>query len=175
MPKLLKDNSFIVYKHTSPSGKVYIGITSNSIYRRWRNGYGYKECTFFYRAILKYGWENIKHEILYSNLPLEEACQKEKELIRYYKDLKISYNNSNGGETNAGYIPTEKQRKHAKNIWKNKKIPKEIVAKSALKRTGIKQSKEACLKKSIALQKHYAKKVYKINKLGQILQIYNNL
>ena len=26
---------WIVYKHTSPSGKVYIGITSNSPEKRW--------------------------------------------------------------------------------------------------------------------------------------------
>ena len=36
-------NNYTVYKHTSPHGKVYIGITSQSPIRRWRkDGSGYK-------------------------------------------------------------------------------------------------------------------------------------
>ena len=54
---------YVVYKHTTPSGKVYIGITGLKPERRWRNGNGYKDNEHFYRAILKYGWDNIKHEI----------------------------------------------------------------------------------------------------------------
>ena len=55
---------YVVYKHTSPSGKVYIGITGQDIHRRWRNnGEGYRG-QLFYNAIKKYGWENISHEIL---------------------------------------------------------------------------------------------------------------
>ena len=35
---------YYVYKHTSPSGKVYIGITSkHPPERRWANGNGYKK------------------------------------------------------------------------------------------------------------------------------------
>ena len=34
-------NSYIVYRHTSPSGKVYIGITSYKAEIRWNNGKGY--------------------------------------------------------------------------------------------------------------------------------------
>ena len=29
---------YCVYKHTSPSGKVYIGITRNDPIKRWQNG-----------------------------------------------------------------------------------------------------------------------------------------
>ena len=38
---------FIVYKHTSPSNKVYIGITKQKTYKRWREGaYLYKQTSF---------------------------------------------------------------------------------------------------------------------------------
>ena len=32
-------NNYCVYKHTSPSGKSYIGITNQRPERRWRGGY----------------------------------------------------------------------------------------------------------------------------------------
>lgn len=58
-------NTFIVYKHTVlPTGKVYIGCTTQSVDDRWKNGCGYSGSTHFNRAIKKYGWENISHEIL---------------------------------------------------------------------------------------------------------------
>lgn len=44
---------WILYRHTSPSGKVYIGITSrNKAYKRWEYGHGYKGCKAFYNGIL---------------------------------------------------------------------------------------------------------------------------
>ena len=60
--------SFIVYKHTCPNNKCYIGITSyKNPNQRWRNGESYlgdkKHLTKWGAAIIKYGWENIKHEI----------------------------------------------------------------------------------------------------------------
>lgn len=30
--------TYTVYKHTSPNGKVYIGITKLSVERRWQEG-----------------------------------------------------------------------------------------------------------------------------------------
>ena len=92
--------SYCVYKHTFPNNKVYIGITSLNPLRRWNNGNGYCRQQFVFNAILKYGWDNIKHEILYSGLTKEDACQKEIELIARYKsnNLDFGYNVSLGGE-----------------------------------------------------------------------------
>ena len=70
-------NNYTVYMHVSPSGKRYIGITGQSVERRWGNGTGYKNCISFNRAIAKYGWDNIKHIILYSGLSKEDAERKE--------------------------------------------------------------------------------------------------
>lgn len=88
-----------VYRHTSPNGKCYIGITmQQDPRRRWEKGKRYNHNEYFWRAIQKYGWDNIKHEILYENLTKEEACQIEIELIKKYMDLNLSYNLSTGGE-----------------------------------------------------------------------------
>lgn len=96
---------YTVYKHTSPDGKVYIGQTSQIPKKRWKSGVGYINNEQFYRSILKYGWENFKHEILYTNLTKDESIRKEKELICFYKsnDPKYGFNISDGfGRTGDG-------------------------------------------------------------------------
>lgn len=96
------ESTYCVYKHTSPSGKVYIGITNKQPpEKRWySNGSGYKRQLLFWRAIQKYGWENFQHEILFENLTKEIACQKEIELIKIYDSTNPDkgYNCSSGGE-----------------------------------------------------------------------------
>lgn len=92
--------NYSVYKHTFPNGKVYIGITSRKPESRWGlNGNGYKLQSLIYNAIQKYGWNNIKHEILFKNLTKKEAEQKEIELIAKYKsnNINFGYNISDGG------------------------------------------------------------------------------
>lgn len=91
---------YCVYKHAFPNEKVYIGITSMNPLKRWKNGEGYRT-QLIYRPILKYGWDNIKHEILFEGLTKEEACQKEIELIALYKSnqREFGYNQSPGGNT----------------------------------------------------------------------------
>ena len=103
--KNVGNEMFCVYKHTFPNGKVYIGITSQKPEYRWDNGNGYKTQKHFYNAIKKFGWDNIKHEILYSGLTKEEACNKEVELIELYKsnNQEYGYNKAFGGEVNKGY------------------------------------------------------------------------
>lgn len=89
---------YTVYKHIL-NNKVYIGITRQQPKKRWLSGYGYIECPRFYNAIKKYGWENVKHEILFTGLTKEQAEQKEIELIASYKsnDRRYGYNIDNGG------------------------------------------------------------------------------
>ena len=96
----IEDKCFVVYKHTSPNGKIYVGITKQELEKRWANGNGYKNCSYFYNAIQKYGWENFDHEILYENLSEKEACDIEKKLI---DDLDLlnpekGYNLKTGGK-----------------------------------------------------------------------------
>lgn len=100
--------NYIVYKHTCPNEKVYIGITCDRDHR-WKYGSGYGR-QLFYRAIQKYGWDNIKHEILFTGLTREEACQKEIELIAQYKSnqCEFGYNRTAGGEGFLGCEPWNK-------------------------------------------------------------------
>lgn len=94
--------NYKVYIHTNKiNGKVYIGITQQNLDKRWQNGYGYKRQKYFYSAIKKYGWENFEHDLIEENLSKEDACKKEKELIKKYNsdNRKYGYNLSKGGET----------------------------------------------------------------------------
>lgn len=91
---------YYVYKHTSPSGKIYIGITQQRPTKRWGAGYNYDYNDHFFNAIRKYGWDNFSHEILFSGLSREEAKAKEIELIAFYDSANRNkgYNVSPGGE-----------------------------------------------------------------------------
>lgn len=67
--------NYCVYLHTSPTNKYYVGITKQNPLKRWANGRGYCKNKHFYKAILKYGWDNFKHEIVFSGITKDEAIQ----------------------------------------------------------------------------------------------------
>lgn len=92
-----KKKESCVYMLTFPNKKVYIGQTTNPIYR-WNNGNGYKYNTEMYNDILYYGWKNITKTILYKDLTRGEARRKEKELIVLYKSNQAPFGyNRQGG------------------------------------------------------------------------------
>ena len=113
LDELNEERKYCVYMHTSPSRKVYIGITRTSPEKRWgKNGYGYKSQQYFWRAIQKYGWDNFKHEILYEHLTKSEAENLEIKLIAMYKSnqREFGYNIENGGSS-VGKISDETRKK----------------------------------------------------------------
>jgi group I intron endonuclease len=120
-----------VYMHTSPSNKVYIGITSQEPKLRWGNGCNYSSNEHFDRAIKKYGWDNFKHEILFSNLSLKEAKEKEIELIAFYDSTnpEKGYNITNGGESGNGYHHTKLAKQKISASMKGRKQSEESKAK----------------------------------------------
>lgn len=63
------------------------------------------------KAILKYGWDNIKHQVLFTNLTEARAKNLEKDLIRHYKNLGISYNITDGGDGTLGKSCPEELRR----------------------------------------------------------------
>ena len=113
--------SYTVYKHTSPTGKVYIGITGRSPKKRWDNGKGYAHCPHFNAAIQKYGWENFEHEILETELTREQAAAREIELIAEYKssNREYGYNTDLGGFA-PGRISDETRAKMSANMTGDK-------------------------------------------------------
>lgn len=94
------DKKYCVYMHTSPSGKVYIGITSRKPNRRWNNGNGYKNNRHFTAAIQKYGWDSFRHDILIDGLTKDEAMVEEQRFIKEFNatDREFGYNQTTGGE-----------------------------------------------------------------------------
>lgn len=104
-----------VYMHRCPNGKVYVGITSYPPKTRWQGGYGYKQHKRFYQDILKYGWDNIQHLILFEDLSMEQAREKEKELIVKYNscDENFGYNIKDGGQIGA------KKKENIESKYKN--------------------------------------------------------
>lgn len=123
------DDKWLVYKHISPSNKVYIGITSVLPCERWTRGQGYKECPVFYRAIQKYGWDNIEHKVLIDHLTFEEASEVEKQLIAYYKSIHRSYNVTDGGEGLHGYHHTDEYKEFMRQLQLGKSKSKESILK----------------------------------------------
>lgn len=109
----MEENNYCVYKHIFPNNKIYIGITKQQPEKRWKKGLGYNSHqTLMKKAIKKYGWENIKHEILFKNLNRKDACKIEMELIALHDSTnkKKGYNISQGGEGTIGVKQTEESK-----------------------------------------------------------------
>jgi len=125
---------YTVYKHTSPDGKIYIGITSQRPKQRWNCGNGYKNNLYFTRAINKYGWDNFIHEILYDKLSEKEAKEIEIDLIANYRsnERKYGYNISSGGESKKGTKISEWQKKKISEASKGKNVSKETRKKLSI-------------------------------------------
>lgn len=146
--------TYIVYKHTSADGKVYIGITKQNPSKRWKNGLGYEDNGRFYNAIKKYGWNSFKHEILYDSLTAEEAALIEKRLIQEYKsyDRRYGYNLTFGGEENCPTSETKsKISESVKNVWASE----EYKTATSEKMIGVKRSNASREAMSVAQKKRF--------------------
>lgn len=134
MPKSKQGEAYTVYMHTTPNGKRYIGITAQTVERRWQNGYGYAYGgnDYFFNAIRKYGWDNIKHEILFEGLTKYEAEEKEIELIAKYNTTsrEHGYNHETGGYATPKHTEEYKCRmsKLQREIWDNSEGRRERMA-----------------------------------------------
>ena len=136
----MNDRKYCVYKHTSPNGKVYIGVTSQRLKHRFNNGKGYFHNEHFKRAILLYGWKNIKHEVLISGLTREEAICEEKHSIAFYEstDYNKGYNLMTGGDGIGTH--TQETREKLRKISTGKKWTEEQKKKYIASKTGFRHS-----------------------------------
>lgn len=124
-----------IYKITSPTGRIYIGQSNNSVRRESEYKYlgsGVKSQTKIYRSILKYGWENHIFEVI-------EECEFEDMNCRerYWQDF---YDVLNGG-LNCVLVETH---------TKNKKFSEEVIEKMRKKLTGRRHTVKTKLKMSKA-------------------------
>lgn len=113
-----KITNWDIYKITSPSGRVYIGLTSVEKLRK--NCYKYASCKqqpIIYRSILKYGWGNHEYSIIDSFVStLDFANGKEMFWIRSYMSNIHKYpeqkgmNLNDGGGTNIGFLHSKESK-----------------------------------------------------------------
>ena len=77
--------TWVIYKHTSPKGKVYIGQTKQKpVEKRWQGGRGYKNNPEF--------WADNK------NIRTWKDCQKwERYYIKKYNSFEKGYNQTQCG------------------------------------------------------------------------------
>jgi group I intron endonuclease len=114
----------IIYKATSPSGKVYIGQTVKTLSRRKGNHKDQSLKSYhsyhFANAIRKYGIDNFVWEQVDTADSKEELNQKEKYWIAYYNSTNptFGYNSQNGGSNGT---PSNETRKKMSEVQKGRK------------------------------------------------------
>lgn len=129
---------YTIYCHTNKSNnKKYVGVTKQKPEKRWNNGEGYRNSTYFYNAIKKYGWHNFSHEIVYTDLTKQEAEHLEKFLINEW-DLRNpvkGYNIETGGNLNKKLDERTKLKISKAN--KGRRMTPEQVEKMAKHKRGV--------------------------------------
>lgn len=132
------DTPYTVYGHFVPSGKWYFGLTKQVPEKRWSNGKGYAG-TFFGKAIEKYGWDNIYHNIILDGLSEQEACYLEKRLIARYDTMnpENGYNRTPGGNKGSlGHRMSEDSKQRIREANRNRQIYKYNCRKVVCVETG---------------------------------------
>jgi group I intron endonuclease len=111
----------VVYILTFPTGKSYVGISSNGLPRRlalhrWhaRNG----RAGMLYRAIRKYGENSFSAEVLLIADDWDFICEMERRAIVAFKArFPGGYNLTDGGESGYSYTHTPAERAWQK-MWR---------------------------------------------------------
>lgn len=116
-------DTWCVYRHTTPEGKVYIGCTGVLPRQRWNYGYGYIK-SLFYTAVQEFGWKNIRHEIVAEGLSRDEAMALEARLIAEHDatNPEKGYNRATGHGT-TGVKITEETRQRLRDSHLGKSVP----------------------------------------------------
>jgi len=99
-----------IYKLTSPSGKCYIGQSTNihQRFREHRRDKKYKHAKL-YNAINKYGYDNFKREII-ETCSIEELDKREKFWIQSYDAVDSGYNCDYGGQQHKVFSKEHRQK-----------------------------------------------------------------
>lgn len=96
----------VIYKISSPKGKVYIGRTKNFNGRMAEHKHNALTKNAMYpihKAIRKYGWDNMRKEII-CEVEASQAQKLEEEFILAYDAVKRGYNNTYGSDGGNVYV-----------------------------------------------------------------------
>lgn len=173
----------IIYKYTAPNGKVYIGQTTNELYRR-RMWFGAGRYTGgkskIDRARSKYGAENFSYEVLFkASFPSTETATKELNrleiyYIGLYDSYKNGYNSTIGGEGSRGFKLSEESRHKISIHGRGIKKPVGFGDKISKARKGKKFSEETKRKLSQA-KKNKGSQIIQYNLRGEYLKTWANI
>lgn len=120
-----------IYKMTSPTNRVYIGLTSNLIKRKsfYKKLLDDSDQPLISKSILKYGFDNHNFQIIDTfQGNLSEAYSKEIFWIRTNMSNKCKYpeinglNLTNGGKGSSGHKLSKEKRKRLSEARKGRKI-----------------------------------------------------
>lgn len=131
-----------IYKVTSPSNKVYVGITNYSLDKRKKEHIrsSLKESsriynTKFSKAIRKYG-DQLKWEIIEENITCREILkEKERQYISLYDSYINGYNSTPGGD-GSGKIMSRETKEKLSQINRGKTLSEETKKKISDKLKG---------------------------------------
>lgn len=148
---------FHLETHNDIESQGYVGITSGTHRRRWREHKssllrGSHPNNYLQNVVNKYGFEHLKFTVICECS--EDYAKWLEEKLRPYP--KIGWNLLKGGEANFEHVPMTEERKKlqsvmAKNLWKNE----EYRTSQVQKHMGVKKSEESKQKLSASLKEFY--------------------
>ena len=144
--------SYTAYVLRDGDGKVYVGITSQPVMRRWNHGNGYRYHPELWAKIQSHGWESIDKEIVAEGMDKSTACKLEQELIKRFDSTNPDrgYNKELGGIAKEKLVSITIRNKlrdaviGERNPNFGKHFSKEHRFKIAESNRGQKRSKETC-------------------------------
>lgn len=143
----------LIYKYTSPIGKVYIGQTIQEQKRKVAHKNNAKNGVqgYFYNAIRKYGFENFSYDVLiriqsedrHKVFTLLDAL--ERHYIKLYdsRNPNKGYNIAEGGEGSKGFHHTEEHKQQLRENFHNSKLNSDEV-KEKTKQINIARCSKPC-------------------------------
>lgn len=145
-----------VYKITnSVNDKIYIGLTSKTVEKRWKKHVSdaeqMKRPHAIHRAIRKYGAGTFHISILFESDSLEELNEMEKKSIELQNSMwPNGYNLHSGGEA---HVISELTRNKMSLAQMGKKQSQQTKSKRSMKLSGKTQPKDLVKKRSKAISK----------------------
>ena len=118
--------TYKIYQYLFPSGKIYIGMTKNSIATRRDQGYQHNKPLQI--AIKETGFSNIVVDILEDGLSQNEAFEMEKYYISKFQsnNPQKGFNISKGGKcTFEGLHHTSKHKQHMRELYQGRVFTEE--------------------------------------------------